>query len=186
VSDFRRRRRAMAVLAIVNAAGVPAAIYMPFLPNERAMVLAIIYATLSSVLFFLHVRAGYREVVSDARLSEEFERARILHRPLLVSILFPLLLGGFGFYSASFVIAGGYTYAAGATSEGRFTVSTSHWSSGKYGDCYDTRFLEQSRVFQVWRAICLPHKLNVGDKVSVFGKVSVLGTVASRVAKADS
>jgi hypothetical protein len=186
VSDFRSRRKAMAVLAIVNTAGVPAAIYMPFLPNDRALVLAILYATLCSVLFFLHLRDGYREAVADVRLSEEFGNAGVLRGRLLVSILLPMLLGGFGFYSASFVISGGYTYVAGSASDERFTVSSSHWSSGKYGDCYDTRFLEQPRIFQLWRAICLPQKLNVGDKVSVFGKASALGTVASRVTKADS
>jgi hypothetical protein len=186
VSDFRRRRKAIAVLGIVNTAGVPAAIYMPFIPNANALVLATIYAILCFVVFLLHVQAGYRATVSDAQLREEFERTRILRRPLLVSISIPLLLGSFGFYFASFAIAGSYTYVAGAESEERLTVSTSHWSTGKYGNCYETRFLEQFRVFQVTRALCLPHGFKVGDQARVAGKVSVLGVFASRVARADS
>jgi hypothetical protein len=176
----------MALLAVVNAAGVPAVIYMPFIPNVRALVLATIYAILSALLFLLHIRAGYREAARNAHVSKELEGAGVLRRPLMASIFLPLLMGVFGFYSASFAIAGSYTYLAGAKAEKHFTVSASRWNSGKYGDCYDTRLLEQWRIAQVRRAVCVSYKADVGDRVKISGEASALGIFAARVSSADS
>jgi hypothetical protein len=154
-----------------------AAIYMPFLPNRHTLALALIYAGVCVVVLARHMRQGFREAAVNPHLAAEFRSAGVMRRPTITLLALSLLIGGlFGFLSASYLLAGGYTRLVGRTETQQFTVTSSFWSnSRKYGQCFDTQLDEQARVFQVFRAVCLRTGHKAGDLVVFSGRASWLG-----------
>jgi hypothetical protein len=177
MSRFMSRRPFFGILVGICGSGIVAMVYMPFLPNNKAVVIGFAFSTLCMATALWHILEAHREAARDRSAALEFARAGALHRPIVSAVVTVSILGIFGFFAATYLLAGLYTRLLGYRGDQTLTVSGGFWRKG----CYETSFEERPTMTQVFRALCLGNSFKVGERVVVSGYITWLGTYVERV-----